>query len=83
MTYAMYELTQGVPIWPKKFLLGPTVKLNSLCSFHVSCSSIHLEHVFESKFASGIKDADLHVIYVLRIAVLNRIRGWFYYVSKR
>ena len=66
----------------KKFLLGPTVKLNSLGSFHVSCLLIHLEQVFESKFASGIKDADLHVIYVLRIAVL-RTRGWFYYVFKR
>ena len=26
---------------------------------------------------------DLHVIYMLRMAVLNRIRGWFYYVFKR
>ena len=37
------------------------------------------EHVFESEFASGIKD----VIYMLRMAVLNRIHGWFYYVFKR
>ena len=30
MTYAKQELTQGVPIWLKKFLLGPTVKLNRI-----------------------------------------------------
>ena len=35
-------LTQGVPIWLKKFLLGPIVKLNSLCSFQVSSLLIHL-----------------------------------------
>ena len=26
MAYAMWELTQGVPIWLKKFLLGPVVE---------------------------------------------------------
>ena len=43
-------------MWLRKFLLGPIVKLNSLCSFQVSCLLIHLEHVFESEFASGMKD---------------------------
>ena len=73
---------QGVPIWLKKFLLGPIVKLSSLCSFHVACSLIHFEHVFGSELASGIKEVkicvDLHVICMLRTAVRNRIRGWFY-----
>ena len=37
MAYACGELTQGVPIKLKKFLLGPIVKFDSLCSFQVSC----------------------------------------------
>ena len=37
---------------------------NSLCSFHVSCLLIHLEHVFESEFASGIKDVTFVLIYM-------------------
>ena len=51
----MQEL-KGVPIWLKKLLLGPVVKLNSLRSFHISCLLIHLKHAFESEFASDIKD---------------------------
>ena len=43
-------------------------------------------HVFESEFASGIKDVSFVLIYIfnymLRMAVLDRIRGWFYYVFK-
>ena len=45
MAYAMQELTQGVPVWLEKFLLSPIVKLNSLCSFHISCLLTHPEHV--------------------------------------
>ena len=60
MAYAMWELTQGVPIWLKKFLLGPIVK-ESL-------------HVFESEFASAGQRCDncvdLHMIYLLRMVVL-------------
>ena len=34
MAYAMLELTQGVPMWLKMFLLGPVVgEYSSLCSF--------------------------------------------------
>ena len=42
-----------------------------------------LVHVFESEFGSGIKDicVNSHMIhdYMLRMVVLDRIRGWFYY----
>ena len=56
---------QGVPIWLKKFLLGPVVeKYSSLCSFHVSCLLIHLVHVLESEFASGSKDVAFVLIYI-------------------
>ena len=33
MAYAMWELTQGVPIWLKKLLLGPTVNLIMVVRF--------------------------------------------------
>ena len=50
--------------------------------------TFRLVHVLESEFASGIKDVtcvDLHMIYnyMLRMAILHRIRGWFYYVFIR
>ena len=48
----------------RDILLGLIVKLNSLCSFHVSCLLIHLGHVFESGFASGIKDVTFVLIYM-------------------
>ena len=38
--------------------------MNGLCSFHVSCLSIHLVHAFESEFASGIKDMTFVLIYI-------------------
>ena len=60
----MQEPTQGVPIWLKKLLLGPIVKLNSPCSFQVSCLLNHFEHLFESKCASGIKEVTFVLIYM-------------------
>ena len=49
--------------------------------FSRSMFIFRLVHVLESEFASGIKDicVDLRMI-MLRLAVLDRIRGWFYYV---
>ena len=73
MAYAMWgELTQGVPIWLEKFLLGPIVKTSLV--YAVSRLLIHLLHVFESEFASDQQRCDncvdLHMIYVLRMALL-------------
>ena len=70
----------------KNFLLGPIVKLHSLCSFQVSCFLIHLGTCIGVRIRFKYQRCDicvgLHVIYMLRMAVLNRIRGWFYYVFK-
>ena len=58
--------------------------------FHVSCFLIRL--VLESDFASGIKDVTLpnekvvilvNMNYMLKMAVLCRIRGWFYHFLRR
>ena len=54
---------QGVPIWRRKFLLGPIVN-EYLCNFHISCLLIHFVYVFESEFSSGIKDVTFVVIYI-------------------
>ena len=80
MAYALQELWQGVPIWLKKFLLGPIVKLNSLCSFQVSCLLIlgtYFRVRIRFRYQTCDICVDLHVIYMLRMTVLNRIRGWF------
>ena len=55
-------LTEGVPIWLKKFLLGPIVKLNSICSFQVSSLLIHLGTCMYSSQNS---------------LQISKIRGWF------
>ena len=61
MAYAM----QGVPIWLKKFLLGPIVEEQcNLFSFHVSCLLVHLMHVLESEFDSGSKHVTFVSIYI-------------------
>ena len=62
MAYAMEELTQRVPIWLKKFLLGP---LNNRCSFHVPCLFFFrlVHHIFESEFARCDIYVYLHMIY--------------------
>ena len=87
MAYALQELTQGVPIRLKKFLLGPIVKLNSLCSFQGSCLLINLGTCIRVRIRFRYQRCDicvdLHMIYMLRMAVLNRTGGWFYYVLKR
>ena len=79
---------QGVPIWLKKFLLGPIAKLNnSLCSFQVSCLLIHLGTCIQVRIRFRYQRCDIRVdllvIYMLRMSVLDRIRGWFYYAFKR
>ena len=55
--------------------------------FSRQCLLIYLVHVFESEFSSGIKDVTFVLIYMRFICcergVLNTIRGWFYYDSKR
>ena len=62
VAYAMWELMQGVPIWLEKFLLGPIVKESLVHA--VSRLLIHLLHVFESEFASGVKDVTTVLIYI-------------------
>ena len=50
-------MAQKVLTWSKRESSG-------LCSFHVSCLLIHLVHVFEPEFASGIKDVTFVLIYI-------------------
>ena len=50
-----------------KVLTWSNSQLNSLCSFHASCLLIHVVHVFESEFTSGIKDVTFVLIYILFI----------------
>ena len=47
----------------QKALTWSNSQLNGLCSFHVSYSLIHLVHVLESEFASGINDLTIVSIY--------------------
>ena len=66
---------------------------NSRCNFHVPCPEFHV--YFSSFTCIRVRIrfrykrcdicVDLHMIYnyMLRIAVLGRIRGWFYYVFIR
>ena len=83
--FGMKELTQGVPIWLKKFLLGPIV-VDAIFTFHVyvPCLFFVLQmYSVRIDERCGIC-VDLYMIYnyVLRIALLDRIRGWFYYKNK-
>ena len=85
MAYAMWELTQGVPIWLKKFLLGTIVNciVHAVFTFHIyfsSCTCIRVRIRFRYQRCDVC--VDLHMIYnyVLRMTVLERIRRWFYCV---
>ena len=68
--------------------MAPKVLTSSIviCSFHVSRLLIHLCTCIpvSIRFRYQRSDicADSHMIYILRMAVLNRIRGWFYYVLR-
>ena len=59
---------------------------NSLRGFQVSCLLIHVGTCIRVRIRFRYQGydicVDLHVIYMLRIAFLDRIRGWFYYVSQ-
>ena len=72
MAYAMWKLAQGVPIWLKKFLLGPVVKEKSgLCSFtFINSSSACIRVRIRFRCQRCDNCVDLHMIYVLRMAVL-------------
>ena len=80
MAYAMQELTQGVPIWLKKFLLGPIGNESSMQFSHLMfinsfCTCILVRVLFSYQKCDIC--GDLHMINLLRMAVLNIIRRWF------
>ena len=60
---------------------------SQICGFQVSCLLVHLGTSIRVRIRFRYQRCDicvdLHVIYMLTMAVLNRIHGWFYYVFKR
>ena len=70
----------------QKVLTWSNSQINSLCSFQVSCLLIHLGTCIRVRIRVRYQRCDicvdLHVIYMLRKAVLDRIRRCFYYVFK-
>ena len=48
----------------QKVLSWSTSQLNNWCSFHVPMFIFRRVHVFESEFASGIKDVTFMFIYI-------------------
>ena len=49
-------------------------------SFQVSCLLVHLEaRIRVFRYQRCDICVDLHVTYVLKMAVLNIIRGWFFF----
>ena len=73
----MRELTQGVLIWLKKFLLGLVVHVY-VPFFVPYMYSVRIH--FRSERCDICVDLYMIYNYMLRMALLDRIRGWFYYV---
>ena len=65
-------------------IILPGIIVDAIFTFHVyfsSCTCIRVRILFRYKRCDIC--VDLHMIsdnYMLRMAVLHRIRGWFYYV---
>ena len=83
MAYAMRNCATSSNM-AQKVLTWSNSQLTSRCSFHVPCLFFVLYMYSRIRFRYQRCDiyVNLHMIYkyMLRMAVLDRICGWFYYV---